>query len=259
MCFPKQAPLNLSSIPWSKELAQLCWKPTCMFLLWEKRCLGERDRLSATAPSLVVSERGSTFSGGWKEASTAETHRARKTACFPSPPAGHSNPETWAQGLTVRGFLVGYKLKPPACDLPTLARCRLNTLEWSQEHTWPLNHQQEKDKEPQCIIIHTAVGSRAGKTKGCLFSCLENGLFVSGILFLCKSEWYLVIFSFHQDPLVVPMQDLNWWLETLSGEGWCRIWSGSCSQPLCRCPLLWLLSVEPRREDCPTAVRSGQG
>ena len=33
MSFPKQAASNLSSIPWSKELAQLSWKPTRMFLL----------------------------------------------------------------------------------------------------------------------------------------------------------------------------------------------------------------------------------
>lgn len=33
MSSPKQAASNLSSIPWSKELAQFSWKLTHMFLL----------------------------------------------------------------------------------------------------------------------------------------------------------------------------------------------------------------------------------
>lgn len=226
-------------------------------LLSEKRCLGERDRLSATAPSMVVSERGSTFSGGRKRAQQRLIGPERQ----PVPPSRLQVIPTQRHELRASQWgASSWVTTRASCLWPS------NPGTVSAQHSGmkPGTHVAIKPsaRERQGatgIIVRTVVGSRAGNTKGCLFSSLENGRFVSGLLFLCKSGWYPAIFSFHQDPPVVPMQDLNWWLETLSGAGWCRIWSGFYSQPLCRCPWLWVLSVEPHREDCPTAVCSGQG
>lgn len=100
--FPQRAQFNLSSKPWSRNWLNFPGSQ-CVCFCFERKGIQERDGLLPTTPSMDLSEPSNTFFVGLKETSTAETDRA----CSP-PPARHSHPgwaETWAEGLTVRGFL----------------------------------------------------------------------------------------------------------------------------------------------------------
>lgn len=80
----------------------------------------------------------STFSVDLKEAGTAEINRARKTApsCHPPITPAQAVRRHELRDPTARGFLMGYKLGPPAYYLPTWVQCQAEYLE-TKPGTYP--------------------------------------------------------------------------------------------------------------------------
>ena len=183
-----------------------------------------------------VSEPGSPFSGGWKEAGTAGPQR-RPAPPHPPTSCGSFQPGDLSSGPRSEGLPRGLQARASR-----LWRSNPGPVSAPHSRMKPGTHvaikpSARESQEPQRILVAQVVGPNAGKTRGCPFDSLENGLLLPGIQYLCRSEWCLAIFPFHQDPLVVPRQDLKWWLGTPSGAGRGRI---PCSpgQPPSRCPAL---------------------